>query len=85
MENIGESIKLVKKEKEVQLKLYRKESATLLSIFLTARGIDFRFVPVHDEDDQFLDLDVRDEHIFWINEEDWNTLKHDISWEEETI
>ena len=85
LENIGENIKYVKKEEEVQLKLKSKDSAALLSIFLTARGIDFHFIQVHDEDDPFYDSDSGDEHIFWIKEEDWNSLKHDISWEKETI
>lgn len=85
LENIGENIKYVKKEEEVQLKLYSKDSATLLSIFLTARGIEFRFIQVHDEDDPFYHTDNREEHIFWIKEVDWDILKHDICWEKETI
>jgi hypothetical protein len=83
MEDIGENIKYVKKNGEVQLKLYNKDSASLLSIFLTARGIEFRFIQVHDEDDLFYNSDNKEEHIFWIKEEDWNYLKHDICWEKE--
>lgn len=82
MENMGENIKIVKKNKEVQLKLYSKESATLLSIFLTARGIEFRFIDIHSsEDDIFYESDNLEEHVFWISEEDWNLLKDDICWE----
>ncbi len=83
MEDIGETIKYVGKNGDVQLKLSSKDSATLLSIFLTARGIEFRFIHVHGEDDIFYDEDNKDEHIFWIKEEDWNSLKHDISWQKE--
>lgn len=86
LENIGENIKFTKKEEEVQLKLYSKDSAALLSIFLTARGINFRFVHVHGiDDEQFYDSDSREEHIFWIKEDDWEILKHDICWELESI
>lgn len=86
MENIGENIKFTRKEEEVQLKLNSKDSAALLSIFLTARGINFRFVHVYGiEDDQFYDSDSREEYIFSIKQDDWEILKHDICWEMEAI
>lgn len=82
MGNIGENIKLVKVDEEVLLKLYNKKSAIYFSIFLTARGIDFRFISAYEEDDLFYDDDDKGyEYLFWIKKDDWNDLKDDISWE----
>ncbi len=85
MENFDEKIKFVREDEEILLKLYNQESATYFGLWLTSRGIEFRFVSVHDEDDYFYDPeeDKEYEHLFWIKKDDWNYLKDEISWEKD--
>lgn len=82
MEDFGE-IKLVEEDEEILLKLYDKKSATYFSIWLTFRGIDYRFIFVRDEDDFYYDPDEEDEYLFWMKKDDWNNLKDEIRWEED--
>ncbi len=85
MEDIGENIKFIKEDEEVLLKLNHKNSAIFFSILLTARGMDFRYISVYDEDDSFYDPDEEEEveYLFWIGKDAWKDLKGDICWEKE--
>lgn len=83
MEDFGESIKFVRENEDVLLKLYNKNSAAYFSIWLTSRGIDFRFVSVSNRDDLFYEQDDNEfEYLFWIKIHEWNNIKDEINWEE---
>jgi hypothetical protein len=68
MQNIGEKIKFVRENNEVSLKLYNKNSASYFGIWLMARGIEYKFVSIHNENDLIynLDEDKEYEYLFWL-------------------
>ena len=83
MEDFGENIKFIRENEEILLKLYNKDSATYFSIWLTSRGIDFRFVSVSNNDDLFYEQDDNEfEYLFWIKIHEWDSIKDEINWEE---
>jgi hypothetical protein len=85
MENFDEKIKFIKEAEEVQLKLCKKKSAAYFSLWLTSRGIDYRYICAHEEDDYFYDEDEyeENEYLFWIKRDDWSYLKEEIPWEKD--
>lgn len=81
MDQFGEIIKFIREDQEVLLKLNNKKSAILLGIWLTSRRIDYKYMPILNDDDMIYNPDEdENEYLFWINKDDWKNIKGDINW-----
>ena len=83
MEQFGEKIKVIKEKNEVLLKLYNKKSAIYFGLWLTSLKIEYKYVPVLNEDDMIHNEDDKFDYefLFWMRHNDWKRLAKDINWE----